>query len=181
MFSGIVQMIVAAIASFLGGVMLLRFWMTASRVLPPYQIGKFIATFSNWIVIPLQKILPRNPRWDWASLIAALIIALIASIFKCLAILTIFIPKIVILLTILCLFNWVVYGIMGLLIIEVIFSWVNPHAPLASIVNALNRPYLQPLRKLIPPIGGIDLSVFVAFLILNILSRYFPVFLFRLG
>jgi YggT family protein len=57
---------------------------------------------------------------------------------------------------------------MGLLIIEVIFSWINPHAPLAPFVRALNEPLLRPLRRVIPPVGGLDLSVLAAFILLQI-------------
>ncbi len=57
---------------------------------------------------------------------------------------------------------------LDLLLIEVIFSWVNPHAPLAPLVRALNEPMMRPLRRVIPLMGGIDLSPIVAFLILRI-------------
>jgi YggT family protein len=60
------------------------------------------------------------------------------------------------------------YGLMGLLLIEVIFSWVNPHAPLAPLVRAMNEPMMRPLRRVIPLMGGIDLSPIVAFLLLRI-------------
>jgi YggT family protein len=59
---------------------------------------------------------------------------------------------------------------MGLLIIEVIFSWINPHAPLAPFVHALNDPLLRPLRRMIPPVGGLDLSVLVALILLQIVK-----------
>ena len=60
---------------------------------------------------------------------------------------------------------------MGLLIIEVIFSWVNPNAPLAPFVGALNAPLLRPIRRVVPLAGGIEFSVLVAFLLLQIV-RY---------
>jgi YggT family protein len=64
--------------------------------------------------------------------------------------------------------HWILYGLIILLFVEVIFSWVNPHAPLAPMVRAMNEPLMRPLRRFIPPIGGIDLSPLVAFLILRI-------------
>jgi YggT family protein len=64
--------------------------------------------------------------------------------------------------------KWMIYGFIALLIIEAIFSWVNPHAPLAPFVHALNDPLLRPIRKVVPPIGGLDLSVLVAVLLLQI-------------
>jgi YggT family protein len=68
------------------------------------------------------------------------------------------------------LLSWIIYGFMGLLIIEVIFSWVNPYAPLAPFVRALNDPLLRPIRRVLPAIGGIDFSVLVAILLLQIIQ-----------
>lgn len=180
MLQGVLQIIIDTAAALFGGLMLLRFWMHAVRVRPPMQIGNFVYILTNWLVNPLRRIIPGTGGQDWASLIGAIFIAIIAAIFKSLTIIPVFIVKIVLILTLLTLFNWVVYGIMGLLILEVIFSWVNPHAPLAPLVNALNRPILTPIRKLIPPIGGLDLSVFVAFIILNIAGKIVPDMLLRL-
>ena len=72
------------------------------------------------------------------------------------------------LLTALSMVHWIGYGFIGLLFIEVIFSWVNPNAPLAPMVSALNEPLMRPLRRIVPAVGGIDLSPLVAFLLLRI-------------
>jgi YggT family protein len=72
------------------------------------------------------------------------------------------------LLAVLQLLQWVLYGFMALILIEVIFSWVNPHAPLAPLVRALTDPLMRPLRRIVPLIGNIDLSPLVAFILLRI-------------
>ena len=64
--------------------------------------------------------------------------------------------------------QWILYGFMALLIIEAIFSWVNPHAPLAPFVRAMNEPLLRPLRRVVPLIGSLDLSLLVALILLQI-------------
>jgi len=76
--------------------------------------------------------------------------------------------RFVLLLSLLHLATWIIYGFMGLLILEVIFSWVNPHAPLAPFVRSLNEPFLRPLRRIVPLVGSIDLSTLVAFLLLQV-------------
>jgi YggT family protein len=53
----------------------------------------------------------------------------------------------------------------------VIFSWVNPHAPLAPFVQALNSPLLRPIRRVIPLLGGLDISPMVLFLLLQVASK----------
>ena len=72
------------------------------------------------------------------------------------------------LLSLLRLCEWVFYGFMGLIIVEAVFSWVNPHAPLAPFIGALNDPLLRPLRRVVPLIGNIDLSPLVALILLRI-------------
>jgi YggT family protein len=47
---------------------------------------------------------------------------------------------------------------------------VNPHAPLAPFVHALNMPILRPIRRVVPPVGGIDLSVLVALVLIQIIQ-----------
>ena len=54
-------------------------------------------------------------------------------------------------------------------IIQVILSWINPghYNPVIGLVNKLAEPVLKPIRRFIPPMGGLDLSpLFAALLIL---------------
>jgi len=43
-------------------------------------------------------------------------------------------------------------------IIEVVFSWINPGTPVAPVLAAVTRPFLRPLRRYIPPVGQFDLT-----------------------
>lgn len=163
----ILQFIVDIAASVLGGVLLLRFWMQAIRVRPPAPVAQFTFTLSDWLVRPLRRVVPGMGGFDWASLIGAFLVVLLASSFMLLG----GAPSEVVLLGALFRFlNWILYGFMALLIIEAVFSWVNPHAPLAPFVQALNNPLLRLIRRLVPPIGGIDLSLLVALVLLQIVQ-----------
>ena len=163
----ILQLIVDTVAGVLGGVLLLRFWMQDIRVRPPASIGQFIFTLSDWLVRPLRRVVPGMGGYDWASLIGAFLVVLVASSVLLLAG---FSGQAVLLYALYRILTWIIYGFMGLLIIEVIFSWVNPHAPLAPFVHALNEPLLRPLRRVIPPLGGLDITVLVAFILLQIVK-----------
>ena len=103
--------------------------------------------------------------YDWASLLGAFLVVLAATSILMLVGTS---GQAVVLIALVRLLDWILYGFMGLLIIEVIFSWVNPHAPLAPFVRALNDPLLRPLRRVIPPDGGLDKSVLVAFILIQI-------------
>ncbi len=181
MFHSVLHVIIDSAAAVFGGLMLLRFWLYALRARPPLQLWTLIYTLTNWLVSPLQKVFPTTSKQDWASFFGAVLIAFVSAIAKTMLIIPVFVIKIALILALLSLTNWIIYGIMGLMILEVIFSWINPHAPLAPLVQTLNRPFLNPIRKLIPPIAGIDLSVLIAFILLNVASKFIPELILRIG
>jgi YggT family protein len=159
------KLIVDAISVLLGSALLLRFWMQAIRVRPPAQVAQFTFQLSDWLVRPLRRVVPGMGGYDWASLIGAFLIVLLASSVFFLAGWPV---QLVLLVACERFLSWILYGFMALLVIEVIFSWINPHAPLAPFVRALNEPLLRPIRKVVPLIGNLDLSVLVALILLQI-------------
>ena len=56
------------------------------------------------------------------------------------------------------------------IIIQVVISWVNPGAynPVTSIIHKLTEPVLAPARRVIPPMGGFDLSPIAAIIVLKL-------------
>lgn len=163
----ILQFIVDIAAGLLGGLLLLRFWMQAIRVRPPAQIGQFTFTLTDWLVLPLRRLVPGMGGYDWASLIGAFLVVVLASSL----LLLVGAPWETVLLGALYRFlNWILYGFMALLIIDAVFSWVNPSAPLAPFVHAMNTPILRPIRRVVPLVGGVDLSVLVALVLIQIIQ-----------
>ncbi|KRB90496.1 YggT family protein [Noviherbaspirillum sp. Root189] len=167
MLTSILTLIVDAIAGILGGVFLLRFWMQVVRVRPPNTLGQFIFQLTDWFVRPMRRVLPGVGGYDWASLIGAILVIVLAVAID-LAIVSRFAVEFLVVLSLMRFFEWIFYGFMGLLIIEAVFSWVNPHAPLAPFIRALNDPLLRPLRRVVPLIGNVDLSPLVALILLRI-------------
>lgn len=167
MIYSIFNLIVDTAASILAGMLLLRFWMQAVRVRAPLALGQFMFKLTDWLVLPLRRALPGVGGYDWASLVGAFLVALLSIALE-LGVRSAFAPEPLILLSLLAMIHWIGYGLIGLLFIEVIFSWVNPHAPLAPLVRALNEPVMRPFRRLVPPIGGVDLSPLLVFLVLRI-------------
>ncbi|MDB5766938.1 MAG: hypothetical protein JWQ61_1752 [Collimonas fungivorans] len=170
MLQNIFTLIIETIASVLGGVLLLRFWIQAVRVRPPQQLAQFIFTLSDWAVRPLRRLLPGVGGYDWASLIGAALVAVICILLE-LGVRSALSASLIFSLSALLFFQWVFYGLIALLIIEAIFSWVNPNAPLAPFVRALNEPLLRPLRRIIPLIGNIDLSPLAALILLRVVHQ----------
>ena len=167
MVANIVSLIIDTVSTLLAGVLLLRFWMQAVRVRPPFSLGQFMFKTTDWLVLPLRRVLPGLGGFDWASLVGALLVALLSVVIE-LGVRSSFTVEPWFLLSLRSLLHWVIYGFIGLLFLEVIFSWVNPDAPIAPIVRALNQPLMRPLRRFIPPIAGVDLSPILAFLLLRV-------------
>ena len=161
----IVMLIVDAIATLLGGALLLRFWMQAIRVRPPSSVAQFTFQLSDWLVRPLRRIVPGVGGYDWASLIGAFLIVLLAT---SVLLLNGWPAQAMLLMACQRFLQWILYGFMALLVVEAIFSWINPQAPLAPFVRALNEPLLRPLRRVVPLVGNLDLSLLVALILLQI-------------
>src|SRR3954466_3607083 len=121
----ILQLIIDAAAGVLGGVLLLRFWMQAIRVRPPSSVAQFTFTLSDWLVRPLRRIVPGVGGFDWASLIGAFLVVALSHVLYVVAGVGI---EFVVKLALFRFLSWIIYGFMALLIVEAVFSWVNPHA-----------------------------------------------------
>jgi YggT family protein len=76
------------------------------------------------------------------------------------------------------------YIVMVAVVIQAMLSWFNPYSPVAPLLNSMTRPFLRIFRKLIPPIGNVDLSpLFVVIgcqLLLMVPIAYFEMALSRL-
>lgn len=59
------------------------------------------------------------------------------------------------------------------ILIRVLLSWVNPNpsSPLVQIVWQITEPILRPLRRIIPPLGTLDITPIIALFLLEILQR----------
>ena len=167
-----------AVVSFFTTLFMLRFLMQMLRVSFAGQIGDFVVKLTNWAVKPLRRILPGVGGVDWASLLAALWLQLMmAGIIVALSSASlsgdaIGMPLMILLLAIRGLLRLTVYIMIGALILQAVLSWINPYSPLAPTVNQLTRPLLDPLRRFIPLIAGIDLSPLVAILLLQVVLMF---------
>jgi len=54
----------------------------------------------------------------------------------------------------------------------VAFIRLDPHHPIIRFINEITEPIMAPFRRFIPPIGGMDFSPIVVFLVLNLLEKW---------
>ena len=157
---------------FLMAMALLRAWMNHLRVHMSAQPGRFAIAVTDWVVQPMRRILPRSlaqSRVDWGSLLSAILLALAyGGIWLLLAagVSEVSASPAGWLITVLSmalriLVRTVLQGLMILLIGYAILSWVQPHSPVMGFLDRLCAPLLRPLRRVVPLVGGVDLSALV--------------------
>lgn len=163
-----------AVVGFFTTLFMLRFLMQMTRVSFAGQIGDFVVKLTNWAVKPLRRIVPGVGGVDWASLIAALWLQLlmagiiIAASSATLSADGIGMPLMILMFAIGSLLRLTIYIMIGAVILQSVLSWINPYSPVAPLVNQLVKPLLDPIRRFVPLISGIDLSPLVAILLLNV-------------
>ena len=141
------------------------------------QIVQFILRVTGPLVIPLRRVLPPIGRIDTATLVVLLALQM-AGTFLLVRIGCVGEPAVwqIVALAVLGVAKLAVRVFVGSIIIYVVLSWVSPggYNPVAAVVAAIVEPVLAPFRRLIPPIGGIDLSPLFAIIALQALSMLIP-------
>jgi len=138
-------------------------------------VGQFVIAITDWLVLRLRSVLPdarQNVRSvDWASLLAALLVTVVLAIAWVMMFGGRRIPAfgVVVLLAVFWLIKWTLWLLTALVLFLAVLSWVNPHAPIAPTIDALTRPFLAPIRRIVPLVGGVDLSPLLLILIIQLL------------
>ncbi|MBU3593596.1 YggT family protein [Polynucleobacter sp. 71A-WALBACH] len=133
-------------------------------------IGAYILPISNWIVLPLRRLIPSIGRFDVASFLAAYILVtgkvaiLILLSGASLSTVSWLIAAFMDLL------DLILSGFVGLVFASIILSWVGAGSQIQYLVSLLVDPLLSPIRKAIPNFGALDLSPLVLLLILQVLQ-----------
>ena len=154
-------------------IVLLRFVLQLVRADFYNPLSQFIVRATHPLLRPLRRVIPSIGGIDLSSLVLAIILqVLLMAAILMIAFGTIGNP--------LQLLVWAIIGVTGLflniffyaLIISVILSWVAPGSqnPGAQLISQICEPALAPLRRLLPNLGGLDISPIFAFLALKLLD-----------
>ncbi|RRV04913.1 YggT family protein [Pseudomonas sp. v388] len=154
-------------------IILLRFVLQLVRANFYNPLSQFTVKATQPLLKPLRRIIPSLFGLDMSSLVLAIIIQIILmALTLLLSYGTTGDP--------LSLLVWAIIGVTALflkifffaLIVSVILSWVAPasHNPGAELVNQICEPLLAPLRRVLPNLGGLDISPILAFLVLKLLD-----------
>lgn len=174
MLGQIGQLLVNVAATFVVFLLLARFHFQWLRVSFRNPLGEFIIAATDWIVRPARRVMPALAGLDLATLLAALLVQMLALYLlgalagaglgsepgRVIAAL--------VLGGVFDLVRFSLYILVFAVVMVVVFSWLNPHAPMAPLFEALTRPFLRPLRRVIPLLGRFDLSPLVLLILLQV-------------
>jgi YggT family protein len=167
--------VISTLGTLYVSLVLLRFLAQLVRADYYNPLSKALVKYTNPLLVPLRKIIPGLFGIDWAALILAILLeAVLLQVVLLIAGYGISNP--------LMLLVWGAVSLLGLLvsfyfwgtIIMIIASWVAPqsHNPALSLLVQILDPVMAPFRKILPPMGGLDLSPILFFMVLNIIRSY---------
>jgi YggT family protein len=153
--------------------MLLRFILQLVRADFYNPISQFLVKATNPLVLPLRKIIPGFGGLDIATLVLALLLQ-VAAIVSLLLLNSLALPNPGLILV------WAALGILGLLVniyffallAMIILSWVAPgnSHPGIYLLHQITEPVMAPVRKVVPALGGLDLSPIFVFILINVIQ-----------
>jgi YggT family protein len=159
-------------AGLLTGTCLLRLYMQFQRIPLSARggnpIGRFVFALTDWLVLPLRRVLPAVGRVDTGSLVGAFLVQLVQ--FSLLWLLN---GAEVAVVTVLVLaafgvMRMALTGMVAIVIVFAIMSWVQTQSYVSDLLERLVVPALAPIRRVLPLVGGIDLSPLVLLVLLQI-------------
>lgn len=167
--------VISTLGTLYVSLVLLRFLAQVVRADYYNPLSKALVKYTNPLLVPLRKIIPGFFGIDWAALVLALILQTI--LFEIVLVIAGY-GVVNIALVIL----WAAVALLGLLvtfyywgtIIMIIASWVAPQSynPALRLLNQIIDPVMAPFRKILPPLGVLDLSPIIFFMVLHIIRGF---------
>ncbi len=184
MLSNALHFIINIVFSLFGIALLIRAWIYAIRLHPFNPYSQAVLRITDWLVQPLRKIIGPGNRIDWPSLVACWLTAVIFLLLSW-TILTGQLPSAhslppALLAAVLTVLKWAFNVILWATLIQAILSWVNPLAPIMPVLHTLTAPLLDPIRRIMPNLGGLDLSPLVLLVLAQVAMMFLQHFAFSL-
>jgi YggT family protein len=147
---------------------LLLQWVRADFYNP---LSQFLIKITNPVVVPARRVIPSIGKLDTASVVVMLLLEVLQLVLIGLISQTEFAFQFLLLFAIRKLVVALLLTYFVLIIARVIISWLANQArhPIIPLIYQLTEPVLRPFSKLIPPLGGIDLSPLFALIALRFL------------
>ena len=148
-------------------IVMLRFLFQLVRADFYNPLSQFIVKLSNPPLKPLRRIIPGVGGIDVAAILLLVMIQVLEYVLiGLMPRFTIPAPAGLVIMSLADLLGLLINVFFFSILIQIIISWVNPHAynPVITLLHQLNDPILGRARRLIPPISGLDLSPILVFI-----------------
>lgn len=175
MFAQALEFLLSTILGLLTLAFLLRCYLQFTGAPFHNPLSQAVVSLTNFAVRPLRRIVP---SWGWLDT-ASLLLALLSQLLLHLALLwlrdfPLLVADLQVYLALLALavlgvVKFTLYILLYAVILQAVMSWINPHTPLAPVLDCLTRPLLRPLRRRMPYTGSVDLSPLVVFILVELL------------
>lgn len=170
--------ILDTLATLYQAVLLLRLLMLLSRADFRNPIGRGIVQLTDPLIRPLRRILPAAGRIDTASVVAIILFAAV-KLWLLSLLVGYGVPSAFALLraVLLDIVHLVLKTYLFSIILNAILSFVAPgnYSPVQSLLSSICDPVLNPIRRVIPSIAGLDLSALWACIAIQAVLLLLPV------
>jgi len=172
MLGEILRFLLEIIFSLLGATLLARAWIYAVKLHPFNPLSQAIHRATNWLIQPLRHLIPSGKGIDGASLAGAFLIALIfLSLVWLVSTGVMLTPQqfpSLLGAALVTLGRWALNLIVWLTLIQAVLSWTNPLAPIMPVLRTLTAPLLEPIKRIMPNLRGLDLSALVLLILAQV-------------
>ncbi|ACJ30362.1 Conserved hypothetical protein [Shewanella piezotolerans WP3] len=160
-------------------VVILRIWLQLARADFYNPFSQFIVKATHPIVGPLRRVIPSFGNFDTASFVLAITVVVAKFVLLSLMAGAAIDIATILLVSLVSVLKEAGVLLFWMLILRAILSWVSQgHNPIEMVMGQLTEPLLAPIRRMLPQMGGLDLSLLVMMIILNflniLLAQYVP-------
>ena len=150
---------------------MLRFLFQWARADFYNPVSQFLVKVTNPLLVPVRRIIPGLLGLDMAAILVMFLLGFLKLSLIMLIKGGAILPATFAVYTIAELLQLAIYIFIFTLIVQAIMSWINPHSynPVTALLYSLNAPLLRPARRILPDLGGLDLSPLLVLIILQLL------------
>ena len=159
-------------------ILLLRFWLPLLRANFRNPVAQGILRYTSPLIVPVRRYLPSVGQIDTATVLVAMLIQLAAAFLILIvrrgaaafdAVATSFLPLLVAAFFELASLSVVMFIVA--IVLRVIFGLFGRYfGPLSDLLNEMTEPLMRPIRRIIPPLGVVDLSAYIVIVLLIALN-----------
>ena len=169
MLAQIATLLVDTVVAFFVFLLLARFHFQWLRVPFRNPLGEFVLATTSWCVVPARRVVPGLAGLDLPTLLLAWAFQALGLWAQDLIAGASHGVGAIAAVAAVDMLRYSLYLLVFSVILQVVFSWLNPHAPFAPMFDMVTRPFLRPLRRFVPPIGAFDLTPLVLLVLLQVI------------